>query len=139
MTAFHCVVEAAPSSFPDPKEFDINGISVNAFTLSGGEAEFSISFEEVAQRLEALPRMFFELDGSFVWVVEKGDSRFQLDGSLYDDGERLLTVDLKGTCDQEMLDHFLKCLGWPKQSLVFQLVQRGIYLDEECFRKCCVY
>ena len=79
--------------------------------------------------------MFLEPDGSFVWVVDDLDRQYQLDGSLYDDGERLLHVELKGTCDSTALDTFLSQLGWPTQTLIFQLVQQGIYLSEGEFRR----
>ncbi len=96
---------------------------------------FELSFEEVAQRLTELPRMFLEPDGSFVWVVDDLDRQYQLDGSLYDDGVRMLHVELKGTFDSTALDTFLSRLGWPTQSVIFQLVQQGIYLSEGEFRR----
>jgi len=134
MKSFHCVLQAAPPTLPDLEEVVIDGEMIQAAKFPSLDTRFVRSFEEVAAAFEALPRMYFELDGSFVWVVEK-DKRYQLDGSLYDDGERLLNVDLKGTCNAEVLDEFLGCLGWPEQAILFQLVQQGCYLQESEFRK----
>lgn len=112
----------------------IDGIPMLVRSFGRLDTRFDKSFETVATSFEALPRFFFEPDGSFVWVVES-DRRYQIDGSLYDDGVRLLNVELKGTCDGEMLDRFLVCLGWPTQTLVFQLVEHGVYLSESEFRQ----
>ena len=39
------------------------------------DSKFDCSFEQVTAALEELPRMFLEPDGSFVWVIEDGESR----------------------------------------------------------------
>ncbi len=137
MKSFHCVLQAAPATLPNFEEIVIEDEAIHGMRLPSLDTRFARSFEEVAAAFEALPRMYFELDGSFVWVVDN-EERFQLDGSLYDDGERLLNVELKGTSNTELLDTFLGCLGWPEQSILFQLVQHGFYLSESEFRKCYV-
>src|SRR3972149_1617319 len=53
------------------------------------------SFEAARQRLAQLERMYTEADGSFVWVSSQGEPAWQIDGNLYDVGDRLLFVDLK--------------------------------------------
>lgn len=138
MNEFHVVLEASPEDIPTSSNFiELCGNTVPTLLIpQQGETRFQRSFEEVAEEVSALPRMYFELDGSFVWVVETQGQRYQLDGSLYDDGVKLLNVDLKGICDEETLETFLRCLGWPNQEIVFQLVQRGVYLTEESFRRC---
>ena len=95
---------------------------------------FDCSFEDVAQAFDQLPRMFLEPDGSFVWVVEAGGNRFQLDGGLVDNGTQVLSVELKGTCNERVLDAFLPAFGWPRQRLLFQLIQQGVYISEDEFR-----
>ena len=112
MSEFHVVLQA--SELPDSK--------------------FAISFEEATEAFEQLPRMFLEPDGSFVWVVEDAGAKYQLDGLLTDDGTNLLHCELKGTCNAAVLDQFLTALGWPDQSLVFQVVRQGSYLNEAEFR-----
>lgn len=134
MTDFHCVLQVAPRDLPDFQTSAIDGQPIQTITLPHLETSFARSFEEAAAEMENLPRFFFEPDGSFVWVQEQ-EQRYQLDGSLYDDGILLLNVELKGTCNARMLDLFLACLGWPKQSILFQLVQYGVYLVESDFRQ----
>ena len=134
MKSFHCVLQAARPTLPDVEEFVVENETMMGLRLPQLDTRFAKSFEEVATAFKALARMYFEPDGSFVWVVEE-DQRYQLDGSLYDDGERLLNVDLKGTCNAKVLDEFLGCLGWPEQSILFQLVQQGFHLTESEFRK----
>lgn len=65
------------------------------------------SFEDYAEQVESWPGMYFELDGSFVWVPDasssKSDSEFtapverqQIDGMVYDRNGRIEYLDLKG-------------------------------------------
>ena len=84
----------------------------------GGPLE--VSFEEVAQHLQQLPRMYLEMDGSFVWVGDHSPSidapedgkrpEWQLDGMLYDAGGMLQYVELRGSCSLSMWQRLLKCL-----------------------------
>lgn len=99
-----------------------------------GEA-FSRSFEEVCDGLAKLPRMFVELDGSFVWVSSPGEPSWQLDGMLYDRDERLLYIELKGACPAERLDQLLAILGWPQTPVMFQLLREAIFLSDSEFRR----
>ena len=93
------------------------------------------SFEVASQRLGQLERMFCEPDGSFVWVSSQGDPVWQVDGNLYDRDERLLFVDLKGTCPPDQFDRLLSALGWPETKLMFQLTREAVFLDEAEFRR----
>ncbi len=96
-------------------------------------ALFARTFEEVSARLAALPRMFIEPDGAFVWVAADGPP-WQLDGVLYDGAGRLWYVELKGRCPQKEFDQILLALGWPQSPVVFQLVREASLLDEPDFR-----
>jgi len=96
---------------------------------------FACSFEQSYTRLAALERMYCEPDGSFVWVSSQGEPAWQVDGNLYDRNERLLFVDLKGTCPSEQFDRLLSALGWPGTPLMFQLTRDAIFLDEAQFRR----
>lgn len=58
-------------------------------------------FDEAAERLRGLDRLHFEMDGSFVWRGTAGEDRWQLDGMIYDSGDRIQYVDLKGECPGE--------------------------------------
>jgi hypothetical protein len=79
--------------------------------------------------------MFCEPDGSFVWVSSQGEPAWQVDGNLYDRNERLLFVDLKGTCPPREFDRLLGALGWPSTALMFQLTREAVFLDEAEFRR----
>ena len=134
---FHLVIHPRPTSAEEQAGVQLGIRRVATLSIAPGQLtdRFELSFEEVAQRLTELPRMFLEPDGSFVWVIDDFDRQYQLDGSLYDDGVRMLHVELKGTFDSTALDTFLSRLGWPTQSVIFQLVQQGIYLSEGEFRR----
>ena len=95
----------------------------------------STSFEETRERLSRLARMYCEPDGSFVWVSSQGEPAWQVDGNLYDLAERLLFVDLKGTCPGEALDQLLTAFGWPAMRVMFQLTREAVFLDEAEFRQ----
>ena len=97
----------------------------------------NVSFEDAAEKLQKLPRMFLEPDGSFVWVSAQNGEQWQVDGVLYDRHGRLMFVDLKGECTAEGLEAILAALGSPPTPLMFQLVQQAIFLDDGEFRRCC--
>ena len=61
------------------------------------KAPLPSSFEDAADRLQQLPRLYFEPDGSFVWALDGGKQ--QVFGMLYDAGGRLQYVELRGRCD----------------------------------------
>jgi hypothetical protein len=103
-------------------------------SLDGGP--LAVSFDATTASLAALPRMFIEPDGSFVWVGTRPEGElWQVDGNLIDRGEVLAYVELKGCCPVERFDEFLRALGWPEAPLAFQLPRRGIYLAEDEFRR----
>jgi hypothetical protein len=69
------------------------------------------SFEQVAERLQLLDRMYFEMDGSFVWTGECDNERWQLDGVVYDSMGSIQYIDLKGWCPWPNWIHFLAIVG----------------------------
>jgi hypothetical protein len=95
---------------------------------------FEQTFEDVAERLGQFDRLYFEPDGSFVWVASAGEPGWQLDGMVYDRNGRVLYVDLKGTCPAARLDQLLAALGWPATAVMFQLVREAVFVDEATFR-----
>jgi hypothetical protein len=99
---------------------------------------FPVTFETVFAALETWPRMFIELDGSFVIVGEEhtndGARRaWQLDGHLYDRAERLLTVELGGSCPSKTLEELIALLGVPVDELCIELRNEGVVLGWEYF------
>jgi hypothetical protein len=55
---------------------------------------FPTTFEQAAARLEQLPMLYFEYDGSFVWARDKGKQH--IFGMLYDADGRLQYCQLQG-------------------------------------------
>jgi hypothetical protein len=110
------------------------------------EASFACTWEDAATALEALPRMIFELDGSFVVSGEheragaspppsETVTRWQVDGHLFDFAGRLHRLELHGHCPPAAFDELLRCVGWPQQPLVFEMVREGVTIDEQEFRQ----
>jgi len=93
-----------------------------------------VTFEEAAEALAQLDRMFVEPDGSFVWRSNDSHLPWQVDGVLYDRCDRLWYVELKGECPPEELDRLLATFGWPEMALMFQLVREAVFVDEATFR-----
>ena len=57
------------------------------------------SFESLAEMLGNIPGMFFELDGSFVWVDHEDTPSSQMDGMVYDRLGKLAYIEVKGACN----------------------------------------
>ena len=74
-------------------------MEVNQFHLylyGPQQGPLETSFEDAQSRLNELPKLHFEPDGSFVWVRESG--RQQIFGMLYDAGGRIRYCELQGKC-----------------------------------------
>ena len=56
------------------------------------------SFECLAEQLANMPGMYFEMDGSFVWVDQQNAQSHQMDGMVYDRADRIEYVEIKGGC-----------------------------------------
>ncbi len=90
---------------------------------------FSVSFEQAFQRLQQLERLFIELDGYFVWTGQHDSQPWQIDGMLYDYGEHLQRVELKGGCPGAAWRQLLDCFDWPKQRLLAHCIDRNCFVD----------
>jgi hypothetical protein len=99
------------------------------------EASFATTWEEAAAALEQLPRMIFEPDGSFVVSGDVAAGRWQVDGHLFDFAGRLHRYELHGECPATAFDELLRCVGWPDQALLFEMVHEGVTFSESEFRK----
>ena len=95
---------------------------------------FNCTWEQAAEKLEALPRMIFEPDGSWIWSGGVGATRWQIDGHLFDFDGRLHRVELRGDCPEESFNVLLGCFGWPEQQMRFEQVREGDKLAETEFR-----
>ncbi|MFG0260802.1 MAG: hypothetical protein ACF788_00175 [Novipirellula sp. JB048] len=78
------------------------------------------SFEQAASRLERLPKLYFEADGSFVWCPAAAE---QVDGMLYDAHGRLQYVDLQGQCSLETWKRLMAAIvGGPAEDCVVMVI-----------------
>ncbi len=80
----------------------------------------SVSWEVALDRLMQLPRMFAEPDGSFLWSGEENNGGpWQLEGTLFDDGQVVRRVELAGNCSLARWQVFLAALDcdWHSISL----------------------
>jgi hypothetical protein len=95
----------------------------------------AVPFDDAFARLGCLERMFAEPDGSFVWTSPREGLSWQVDGNALEREDRVLLVDLKGTCPETAFDRLLAAFGWPDQRLMMQLVRPAVFLDEATFRR----
>lgn len=134
----HVVIEALPEQAAPGPVLDLD-IPERLPTLLMPDASLRdglpVTFEEAAIHLEQLERMFFEPDGSFVWVGQDAGERWQVDGQLYDRAGKLLTMELKGRAPTPAVEQLLAAVGWPSAALVYQLPRYGVYLDETAWRR----
>jgi hypothetical protein len=132
---FHACIYARPATVSRGSEQSLAGCRVTPLAAQQRDllAAFSITFDAAAAELSRLPRMFFEPDGSFVWVSAADEPAWQIDGLLYDRGPALASVEIKGACPPAALDALMRCFGWQGTPLVFELVREALLLDEADF------
>lgn len=129
----HLTIHRARVAPPAGPLVSIDGRDVPTLLLSPTDlAPLSVSFESAAAALETIPRLYFEPDGSFVWVGDQEGDRtaWQLDGQLHDRGETLDYVELKGSCSRSSLRSLWDHLRPGDEVLVFHLVRPGVFVDE---------
>lgn len=80
----------------------------HAYLYGPDRKPLETSFESAKERLEELPGLFFELDGSFAWMQERGNN--EIYGILYDAGGRIQYCDLHGKCPKSALLRFCSAL-----------------------------
>ncbi|MCC6509184.1 MAG: hypothetical protein IT423_08760 [Pirellulaceae bacterium] len=90
----------------------------------------SISWERALANLELLPRMFAEPDGSFLWSGH--DERvgpWQLEGTLFDDGQVVRRIELVGNCPPANWLGFLQALETDWHSISVELLDESQVVD----------
>ena len=132
---FHANIFARPLHAADGDSMTFRGVALSRLRAQTFDAYFPLTFEAAYAALAKLPRIDIEPDGFFVISGDVNGQRWQLDGHLFDFGDRLHRVELHGDCPVESLDAILACIGWPATPLVFELVREGVALDEANFRR----
>lgn len=95
---------------------------------------FATPYDEALERFAALERMVVEPDGALLCTAGVAEGAWQIDGTAWELGGRLLRVDLRGTCPVAMFDGLLGACGWPDQRMLVQLVRPAVFLAEATFR-----
>ncbi len=134
MSSFHIIVRPSEGRLPASK-IDIRGAEVLTYRLDSdsGAAGFSVSYEELSQKLSQIERLFIEPDGSFVWVSPDNTEQ-KLNGQITDDGKHVMFLELRGNCPFHSMEPVLAGLGWPTCRLLFQQLPEANLFDEEGIR-----
>lgn len=137
LRSFHVSLHARPVHVAPGPLWESRGACWPTVQVAADEVHqsFPVLGEAAAAELAALPRMFLEPDGSFVWVSPANEAPWQVDGQLYEARDRLLYVDLKGSCPAEALEAILHACGWPAAAVVVQDMRAGVFLEEADFRR----
>ncbi len=93
-----------------------------------------IVFDDVLNQLNTLPRLYAEPDGSFVWTSPQENIRWQVNGNLYERNDRVLFVELKGSCPASKFDQLLACFLQDEKACVVQLTRPAVFVTPEIFR-----
>ena len=134
---FHASLHTLPSGAIAEEPVDLQGRPIRQLMLSATRLAdpLPVSFEEAFERLSALPRMFIEPDGSFVWVSDSTEFTWQLDGLLFDRGGQLQYVELHGACTPQAFQRFADIFRNGQTRFAIQLMQQAIFLSEDEFRR----
>lgn len=98
-----------------------------------GAQGFGVDYETVAAQLAAIPRLYIEPDGSFVWVSSV-DPDDRIDGQTTDDGRQLLYVELRGRCEWSQFANVVEQFGVSTSDLIFQLLPEALLIKESQLR-----
>ncbi len=104
------------------------GDPISTFVLQQPPRPLDVTFEELMDQLSNLPRLYVELDGSFVWRGEDGGQLWQMDGLLHDSGQQVQYVEVKGTVDRNAWHKFTTILSSQRDDLVIHSVDRGYFM-----------
>ena len=132
---FHVNVFARPSAAKAGTAATLRGVELPTVKAAAFDELLPATFEDAIAALARLPRLDAEPDGFFVIAGDDAGGRWQVDGHLFDFGNRLHRVELHGQCPPQAFDALLECAGWPAAALVFELVMEGVALDEAAFRR----
>ncbi|MCA9234979.1 MAG: hypothetical protein KDA44_05895 [Planctomycetales bacterium] len=140
MLSFHANIYALPEHAAPSEPLSLRGESLAPLRDGQGrppifETFLPVTFEAAYDALIKLPRLDAEPDGFLVIAGDAEGRRWQLDGHLFDFGDRLHRLQLHGECPADALDDILRCLGWPDARLAFEVITDGVVFDEPTFRR----
>lgn len=99
-------------------------------------APLPVTFDHAVVELGRLPQMFIEPDGAFLWrPLPEIAPRWQVEGNLFDRGESLFYVEMKGSCPAKEFNEMLACLSSDDTRFAFEWVERGLLMNEATFRR----
>jgi hypothetical protein len=107
--------------------------------FEGSLAPLPVDFDSLGRELERWPNLYFEWDGSFVWVSQDrladGSPAWQVDGMLYDHAGVLQYVELKGYCPLDAWCELTKAMGITAtaQQAMIHDVANDRWLDQTTF------
>ena len=132
---FHVMLHALPADPLKPFRTSIDGVDVDALVLAVGTVlpPLGVSFDTVQSRLMELPQIHFEPDGFFLWSGNVAGERWQVDGNLFDRGEQLDHVELRGDIPTEPFRQLLAIFNHNQVPLIVQLVRHGVYVHADWF------
>ena len=130
MYAFECSLHARPSNDSQEAETPLVDQWGQWSTLLVSQDQLSkplpTEFDDAINKLGALPRLFAEPDGSFVWTSPHENIRWQVNGNLYEKNDNILFVELKGCCPQVEFDQLLACFLADENVCVIQLTRAAV-------------
>ncbi len=90
---------------------------------------FDVSMETLGEILAAQPRCYFEWDGSFVWTGDENGVTWTLSGMIYDTGQQISRVELRGTAPLEPVHRIVGWLSIPPRELACQQILSGTFIS----------
>ena len=90
----------------------------------------SVTFDYAYSRLTTMEGILIEPDGSFTWNYSHKD---RVEGQLFDQGDFLNCVELRGNCDLRRLPALLAAFGWPTANLYVQCNTTGLVVPVDRF------
>lgn len=137
---WHTILHALNTSSYDSLSASVDGHEVVAIDLpsTAFQQPLGVTFDATLEFLAALPRLYIEPDGSFIWLSDDGADEWKIDGQLNDSPGGLMTVELKITGRRPWpgLESVLHSVDWPRQAIAFEMVRQGIYLDVSVIKNC---
>lgn len=98
------------------------------------------SFEGFIQAVSPWDGMYAEWDGSWVWVFHEGQTRFQLDGMLYDQAGTIEYVEVKGQANRAAWERLCSLLIGDDQILTAEELGQHLRvhdIEHQCWRSPC--